>query len=101
MLGDSTDVIARCTDGSRFPTELPGDAEMGDLKPGLDGDAIKMAAVSVGDLKAGHGSAEYIQGIENQRAMKVSFSCHPSPDVPSPPLDASFSILPSQAYLKQ
>jgi hypothetical protein len=54
--------------------ELPGDAEMGVMKPGLDGDAVKMAAVSVGDLKASHGSAEYIQGIENQRAMKTGGS---------------------------
>ena len=48
---------------------------MGIVKPGLDGDAVQMAAVSVGDLKASHGSAEYIQGIENQRAMKVGTFC--------------------------
>lgn len=48
------------------------DMEHGEfMKPGLDGDAVKIAAVSTGDLKARHGSAEYIQGIENQRAMKV------------------------------
>lgn len=41
------------------------------MKPGLDGQAVQIAAVSTGDLKAGHGSAAYIQGIENQRAMKV------------------------------
>ena len=44
------------------------------MKPGLDGRAVQMAAVSTGDLKARHGSAEYIQGIENQRAMKVAGS---------------------------
>ena len=52
--------------------EFGQDVEPGELmKPALDGKAVNMAAVSTGDLKAGHGSAEYIQGIENQRAMKV------------------------------
>jgi len=65
---------------------------MGDaVKPGLDGKAIQMAAVSTGDLKAGHGSAEYIQGVENQRAMKVP----PTPlpvFLPMPPVDPAHDV---------
>lgn len=60
-----------------FSAELGADEEAGEpIKPALDGKAVAIAAVSTGDLKAGHGSAEYIQGIENQRAMKVRASTH-------------------------